>query len=162
MRRAVAMAKKPRKRLEYLSVAGRSSDVGNTYMLMNKAQVSVSTAARHTGHFRFHLAMSFPDRRKPNLSNRLVGECTAGMISWANLESADSGCLKKLATASPIVAGKCQTICLTVGNDESIPNGRKLRESARLIKLPASTIKQTIRPTKTRVLTPTPHSCSNL
>jgi hypothetical protein len=106
------MAKKPRKRLRYLLVVGGCSDVGNTYMLMNKAQVSVSTAARHTGHFRFQIAMSFSDRRKPNLSNGLVGECTAGMVSWANLDSADSGCLRKLATASPTVAGKCQTIVL--------------------------------------------------
>jgi hypothetical protein len=46
------------------------------------------------------------------LSNRLVGECTAGMVRWAGFEIADSGCLEKLAIASPTVAGKCQTIVL--------------------------------------------------
>jgi hypothetical protein len=110
IRTAVAMAKKPRKRLEHLLDAGRCGNVGHTYMLMNKAQVSVSTAARQSGHFRFQIEMSFSDRRKPNLSNRLVGECTAGMVRWACFETGDSGCLRKLATASPTVAGRCQYV----------------------------------------------------
>jgi hypothetical protein len=80
--------------------------VDHTYMLMNKAQISVSTAALQTGHLCFQIAISFSDRRKPNLSNRLVGECTAGMVSSTNFEVEDSRCLRKLATASPTVAGK--------------------------------------------------------
>jgi hypothetical protein len=82
--------------------------MGHAYILINKAQVSVSTAARQTGHLCFQIAMSFSERRKPNLSNRLVGVCTAGMVSSANFEVEDSGCLRKLATASPTVAGKSQ------------------------------------------------------
>ena len=76
---------------------------------MNKAQVSVSTAARQTGHLCFQVVISFSDRRKPNLSNRLVGACTAGMASSEDLEIADSGCLKKLARASPTVAEQGQS-----------------------------------------------------
>jgi hypothetical protein len=102
------MAKKPRNRLVYLLVSRRNTDVGYTYMLMNKAHVSVSTAARQTGHLCFHIAISFSDLRKPNLSKRLNGECTAGMVSSANFEVEDSGCLRKLATASPTVAEKSQ------------------------------------------------------
>jgi hypothetical protein len=83
--------------------------VGHTYILMNKAQVPVSTAALQTGHLCFQIAISFSDLRKPNLSNRLVGECTAGMVSSANFEVKDSGCLRKLATASPTVAEKSQS-----------------------------------------------------
>jgi hypothetical protein len=90
IRTAVAMAKKPRKRLRYVLVPDASSDVVYTYILMNRAQVSVSTAARQTGHLCFHMAISSSDLRKPNLSNRLVGECTAGMVSWAIFETGDS------------------------------------------------------------------------
>jgi hypothetical protein len=78
-------------------------------MLMNKAHVSVSTAARQTGHLRFHIAMSFSDRRKPNLSNRDVGACTAGMVSSLNFDIENSGCLRKLATASPTLAEMSQS-----------------------------------------------------
>jgi hypothetical protein len=104
------MAKKARKRLIYLLVPERNSDVAYTYILINKAHVSVSTAARQTGHLCFQIAISFSDLRKPNLSNRLVGECTAGIVSSTNFEVEDSGCLRKLATASPTVAGKSQSI----------------------------------------------------
>lgn len=78
-------------------------------MLINKAQVSVSTAARQTGHLRFQIVISFSDLRKPNLSNLLVGACIAGMAIWMVLGTKDSGCLRKLATASPTVAEKSQS-----------------------------------------------------
>jgi len=108
MSTVVAMAKKPGKRLTCSSVVVKYRNVCYAYMLMNKAQVSVSTAARHTGHLCFQIAISFSDRRKPNLSNLIVGECTAGMESWKDLGTKDSGCLRKLATASPTVAEKSQ------------------------------------------------------
>jgi hypothetical protein len=109
MTTAVAMAKKPRKRLVNLLVSESQVDGNHVYMLMNKAQVSVSTAARQTGHLRFQIAMSCSDRRTPNLSNRLAGECTAGMVSSLNFDIEDFGCLRKLATASPTVAEKSQS-----------------------------------------------------
>jgi len=108
MSTAVATVKKPRKRLSCPSVVVKYRDVCYAYILINKAQVSVSTAARHTGHLCFQTAISFSDRRKPNLSNLLVGECTAGMESWTDLGTKESGCLRKLATASPTVAERNQ------------------------------------------------------